>query len=33
MSTRVVPKIMKQGRLMPLLFVLPVMLILTFFVV
>jgi len=33
MSTSVVPKIMKQGRLMPLLFVLPAMLILTFFVV
>jgi alpha-glucoside transport system permease protein len=33
MSERVVPKIMKQGRLMPLLFVLPAMLILSFFVV
>jgi alpha-glucoside transport system permease protein len=33
MSQRVVPKIMKQGWQMPLLFVLPAMLILTFFVV
>ncbi|MFL7794104.1 MAG: carbohydrate ABC transporter permease, partial [Anaerolineae bacterium] len=33
MSKSAVPKIMKQGRLMPLLFVLPAMLIMSFFVV
>jgi alpha-glucoside transport system permease protein len=33
MSNRQVPKIMQQGRLMPLLFVLPAMIILSFFVV
>jgi ABC-type sugar transport system permease subunit len=33
MSKSAVPKIMKQGRLMPLVFVLPALAILTFFVV